>query len=91
MLWVSSQLDLCLSKLLCVCVCEKISDSRSAADKSGCHPVPQLSVTSRTCVSAAGQSSLLNLLDTKGKRSCFQPLLSLCLTQAPVERFMNPF
>lgn len=46
---------------------------------------------SRICVSAAGQSSLLNLSDAKGKKSCFQPLLSLCLTQAPAGRSVNQF
>lgn len=34
MLWVSSQLDLCLSELLCVCVNEKISDGRSVTDNT---------------------------------------------------------
>lgn len=67
-----------------MCVSEQISDGRSVSDNT---QSPNYQSRAGTCVSAAGQSSLLNLLDTKGKRSCFQPLLSL----ARVERSVNPF
>lgn len=51
---------------------------------------PTISHEQNVCFSSR-ESSLLNLLDTRDKRSCFQPFLSLCLTQAPAERSVNQF